>query len=50
MIIVVGELPGTVPQEIIDLHCRSLGKGGREIKHRPKGNLIEFYFEEIFDD
>lgn len=50
MIIVVDKLPGTAPQEIIDLRCRNLGKSGRKIKTRHKGDLIEFYFEELFDD
>ena len=50
MIIVVGKLPGTAPQEIIDSHCRRFEHKGHKVKTERKGDLIELYIEEIFDD
>ena len=49
MIIVVDELPGTAPQEIIDSHCRRFERKGHKVKTERKGNIIEIFIEEIFD-
>lgn len=49
MKIVVDTLPGTAPQEIIDLHCRKFQKKGKTVKTERKENRIEIYIEEIFD-
>lgn len=50
MKIIIKELPGTTEQEEVDSYCRKYRKEGKDVKTERKGDLIQIYIEEIFDN